>query len=157
MNTFFWHLKLAALDNLDSLDGLVARPFRNIFDLVDNLVAFEDFAKHDVTSIKPAGDDGRDEELRTIGVWACVGHAQQALFGMLQLEVLVRKLVSVDRLPACAISFGEVAALNHEVLDDAMEGRPLVAEAFLAGRQGSEVLSGLQDLVNMEVKRGQER
>ena len=59
-------------------------------------------------------DDSRDEELRAIGVLASIGHAKQSLLGVLQLEVLVRKFISVDRLPSSAISSGEVSALDHE-------------------------------------------
>lgn len=78
-------------------------------------------------------DDGGDEKLRTVGVLSGIGHAQHALLGVLQLEVFVFELVSVDRLASCAISFGEVTALYHELLDDSVEARAFVAEAFLAG------------------------
>ena len=40
------------------------------------------------------------------------------------------------------IAVGEVAALDHEVLDDSVERRPLKAKALFAGGQGSEVLGG---------------
>lgn len=42
-----------------------------------------------------------------------------------------------------AITLGEVTALDHEVLDNAVEGRSLVAEALLASGESAEVLSGL--------------
>lgn len=41
------------------------------------------------------------------------------------------------------VTLGEVTTLNHEVLDDAVEGRALVTEALLTGSKGTEVLSGL--------------
>lgn len=63
---------------------------------------------------------------------------------MLKLEVLVRELGAVDALAASAVAPREVAALNHEVLDDTVEGRTLVAEVFLSGSEGTEVLSGLR-------------
>ena len=69
---------------------------------------------------------------------------------MLQLEVLVLELGAVDGLAASAIARGEVTALDHELLDDAVEDGPLVvqrlarlADAFLAGAEGSEVLGRL--------------
>ena len=37
----------------------------------------------------------------------------------------------------------EVSALNHEVLNHSVEGRSLVAKAFLASREGTEVLRRL--------------
>ena len=54
VNTFRGDLKLAALRNLDGLNGLVACGGRAVFDLLDKLVTLENFAKHNVTSIEPA-------------------------------------------------------------------------------------------------------
>lgn len=54
----------------------------------------------------------------------------------------------------CAyIASGEVSSLNHELLDDAVEGRALVAEALLAGSKGTEVLSGLGNGLAVETNR----
>ena len=33
-----------------------------------------DFAEHDVLAVEPRGDDGGDEELGAVGVWAGVCH-----------------------------------------------------------------------------------
>lgn len=41
------------------------------------------------------------------------------------------------------VALGEVTTLDHEVLDDTVEGGTLVAETLLASGQGAEVLSGL--------------
>ena len=62
---------------------------------------------------------------------------------MLELEVLIGELVAVDGLAAGAVALGEVTALDHEVLDDAVEGRALVTKALLACSKSSEVLGGL--------------
>ena len=59
-------------------------------------------------------DHRRDEELGAIGVFASICHAEQALLGMLQLEVLILELGSVDGLSSSAISICEVSTLNHE-------------------------------------------
>ena len=59
---------------------------------------------------------------------------------MLELEVLVGELGAVDGLAAGAVVVGEVAALAHEVGDDAVEGGALEAEALLAGAERAEVL-----------------
>ena len=40
---------------------------------------------------------------------------------MLQLEVLVGELLSVDGLAAGSVAVGEVSSLDHEVLDNTME------------------------------------
>lgn len=42
------------------------------------------------------GDDSGNEELRTIGVLSGVGHGQSTLLGVLELEVLVGELVTVN-------------------------------------------------------------
>lgn len=41
------------------------------------------------------------------------------------------------------VATGEVTALKHELGDDAVEGRALVAEALLASAESTEVLGGL--------------
>lgn len=76
--------------------------------------------------------------------FARVGHAENALLGVLELEVLVGELLSVDGLSTSSIAVGEVTTLDHEVLDDTVEGRALISEALLAGSQSAEVLSGLR-------------
>ena len=37
------------------------------------------------------------------------------------------------------VSSGEVSTLKHEARDDAMEGRALIAEAFLGGAEGTKI------------------
>lgn len=46
-------------------------------------------------------------------------------------------------LSTSAIMVGEVSTLDHESLNDTVEGRPLVSKVLLASRQRSEVLDGL--------------
>jgi hypothetical protein len=53
VNTFRRDLKLAALDDLDGLDGLIASSCLDVLNLLDNLVALEDFAEDDVAAIEP--------------------------------------------------------------------------------------------------------
>lgn len=79
----------------------------------------------------------------THSILARVRHGQQTLLGVLQLEVLVLKLRAVDALSTGTIATGEVTALNHEVLDYAVEGGALVAKALLAGSESAEVLNSL--------------
>ncbi len=50
------------------------------------------------------------------------------------------------------VATGEVTTLEHELRDDAVEGRTLVAEALLTGAESSEVLSRLGDYVIEEVE-----
>ena len=83
---------------------------------------------------------GAQEELRAVGARAGVGHREDARAGVLELKVLILELGAVDGLAAGAVAGGEVAALAHELGDHAVERRALVAEALLAGAQGTEVL-----------------
>jgi len=79
-----------------------------------------------------------------------VCHTQQKRLRMLQLKILVRELLAIDRLAARAIARREVAALDHELLDDPVERGTLVAQrlarltyTFLARAESPEVLGCL--------------
>lgn len=50
------------------------------------------------------------------------------------------------------VATGEVTTLEHELRDDAVEGRAGVTEALLASAESAEVLSGLGDNVVVEVE-----
>jgi hypothetical protein len=54
---------------------------------------------------------------------------------VLELEVFIGELLAVDGFAASSVTVGEVTALNHELLDDTVEGRALVSIAVLASRQ----------------------
>lgn len=57
---------------------------------------------------------------------------------MLELEILVGELGAIDGLAAGAIALGEVTTLDHEALDDTVEGGAFIAETALAGGKGPE-------------------
>jgi len=50
------------------------------------------------------------------------------------------------------IATGEVTTLEHELGDDTVESRALVAEALLAGAESAEVLGGLGDDIVVKVE-----
>lgn len=54
VNTFGGDLKLATLDDLDGLLGAVTGLGLDMLDLIDDVVALEDFAKNYVASVEPA-------------------------------------------------------------------------------------------------------
>lgn len=57
-----------------------------------------------------------------------VGHAKQERAFVLEFEVLVLELGAVDTFAASAISCSEITTLDHELLDDSVEGAALVVE-----------------------------
>jgi hypothetical protein len=112
---------------------------------------------------------GSNEELRSIGVLSCVGHAQKTLLAVLQLEVLILELGSVDyqssastlpsflpvkdkrtRFSSGAITLCEISSLDHEVLDDSVECRALVSKILLSRGQSTEVLYSLGNRLSIE-------
>jgi len=89
-----------------------------------------------VTSVQPAGLLGGDEELGSVGVLASVGHAQPTGTVVLQLEVLILEALAIDGASSGTIALGEVATLDHEVLDDAVE-----LTAFVAATNKMDIIS----------------
>lgn len=102
-------------------------------------------------------------------VGASVGHGQEAGAGVLLDEVLIRELLTVDGLTTGAllrsvsrtledsstsahVATGEVTTLEHELRDDAVEGRALVTETVLASAQLAEVAGGLGNDIVVEVE-----
>ena len=43
-------------------------------DLVDDVLAFRSLAEDGVLAVKVRSGQVRDEELRAVGVWSCIGH-----------------------------------------------------------------------------------
>lgn len=74
-----------------------------------------------MAAVQPWRSHSGNEELRAVGVAAAVGHGQAAGFVMFDGKGLVLEGGSVDRAAAHAGAVGEVAALDHEVGDDAVE------------------------------------
>ena len=104
-----------------------------------------DLSEDDVLAVEPGGFHGRDEKLGAVGTRPGVGHGEEADVIVLDLEVLVSELFSVDRLSAGAVVVREVTSLEHELRDDPVEPAALVAEAVLACAELSEVSCGLWD------------
>lgn len=65
-----------------------------------------------------------DEELRSVCVGAAVRHRERSKAGVLQLEILVGELCTVNWFSSCAIIFHKVASLTHELGNDAVERWP---------------------------------
>merc|ERR1740138_783017 len=151
------HWEFATVGDEDFLGGGAAAA-ADAFNGSDNIHALADPAENDVAAIEPCGLDGADEELGAVGVRASVGHGKDAFAGVLELEVLVLELFAVDGFAASAGAVGEVAALEHELRDDAVELGALVgkrlaglAHALLARAERSEVLNRLRHRLAVKV------
>lgn len=72
---------------------------------------------------------------------------------MLQSEVFIFKLVSVNRFSSSAIVVGEITTLAHEVWNDTVENASFVAETFLASTQCTEIFSSFGYDVTTKLKK----
>jgi len=115
------------------------------FNLLDNVHSFGNLSEDNVLSIEPSSLDSSQEELGPISVGSSISHGQDSWSSMLEGEVLISKLLTIDGLSTSSIVFGEVSSLNHEVGNDPMESGSLESESLLAGTESSEVLSRLGD------------
>jgi len=146
-------------DNLEGSGGLDldllaggARVAAVALDLLDEVIAVNDLAEDDVLAIEPAGDNGGDEELGSVGVLSGVGHGKETGLGVGELEVLVLELLAVDGLSTSSIMLGEVTSLKHEVGDDTVEAGAGIPVTVLAGAELTEVPGGLGNILVVELE-----
>ena len=120
-------------------------------------------------AVEPRGRHGGDEELRTVGAMRLtvrataqtgVRHSQQ--IGVVELQRGVDFVVEVVAGAAGAGAQG-AAALDHEILDDAVEGQTVIERLMaglaghrvdpflLAGGEAKEIGSGIRGLVVEQV------
>ena len=108
--------QLTAVRDHDWL-GSLARLRSDRLNLLDNVHGVRRHAaENNVLTIQPLRLHGAQEELGAVGVGAGVGHGQNAGAGVLQSEVLVCKLGTVDGLAASAMSGCEVTTLPSKNL-----------------------------------------
>jgi hypothetical protein len=75
------------------------------------VVCYEKTYQDKMPHIEPCSLDSGDEELRAIGSGTSISHGENARTSMLQLEVLILKLVTVDGLATSSVTIGEVSTL----------------------------------------------
>mmetsp|Transcript_10028 Transcript_10028/g.11699 ORF Transcript_10028/g.11699 Transcript_10028/m.11699 type:complete len:212 (+) Transcript_10028:124-759(+) len=136
----FLHLKFTRLHDFTLLLWGCAV---QILNFLHNFHTRQDLSKDDVLAVQPAGLHSGDKELTAVGVPAGVSHGQQAGNSMLQLEVFVVKLLTVDGLAPGTVASGKVPTLDHEVLDHTMKSRAFIAKTLLSSSKRAEVFSGL--------------
>jgi len=86
------------------------------------------------------GLDKGDKKLGSVGVLPGVGHGEEIRLVVPLHKVLIRELLTVDGLPASAVSTGEVATLSHETRNHTVELGASIAKSFLAGAKSTKVL-----------------
>jgi len=150
-------LELTAVGNDDGLGGLSVAGTDGL-DGLDNVHTLADLSEDAVLTIEPLGLDGAQKELGSVGVGTSVGHGKDTRSSVLELEVLISELVSVDGLATGSVSDGEITTLAHELRDDTMEDGTLkveglagLAHTLLTGAEASEVLNGLGDHIGAEL------
>mmetsp|Transcript_17879 Transcript_17879/g.29586 ORF Transcript_17879/g.29586 Transcript_17879/m.29586 type:complete len:225 (+) Transcript_17879:1423-2097(+) len=120
---------------------------------LDKFCSLNDFPEDNMLSIEPPSLDCGNEELGSVGVWSRVGHGKVHWSLVLELEVLISKLFSVNRFTPSSIELSEVSSLNHEVRNDPVEDGSLVvkrlsgrASSLLSSTECAEVLGSLWNI-----------
>jgi len=151
------NLELTALGNYNRLGGFAGLR-ANGLNLLHDIHTVNNGAKDAVLAVQPGGLNSAQEELGSVGVRSGVGHGQDTGSSVLQSEVLVGELGSIDGFTAGSVSRGEVATLAHKIGDNSVEGGSLEVEglsrstgSLLASAQGTEVLGGLRDDVSSQL------
>ena len=98
-----------------------------------------DLTEDGVAVVQVRGRSNRDEELGTIGAGASIRHSQQE--GAVKLELRV-ELVSELVAGAATAGTRGVAALNHETIDDTVEGGAIVEGARVGAVSVFDILLG---------------
>eukprot|EP00324_Dicrateria_rotunda_P000390 CAMPEP_0206159958 /NCGR_PEP_ID=MMETSP1474-20131121/6331_1 /ASSEMBLY_ACC=CAM_ASM_001110 /TAXON_ID=97495 /ORGANISM="Imantonia sp., Strain RCC918" /LENGTH=211 /DNA_ID=CAMNT_0053561007 /DNA_START=144 /DNA_END=776 /DNA_ORIENTATION=- len=147
---------LPAVGDEDGKLGLRIGADGGVLDLADREHPVYHLAEDDVLVVEPIASVARDKELAAVCARTRVCHRQQPAARVLQLEVLVLKLVTVDARAASAVALEEVAALHHEPLDytvepAAFEPHRLAEFAKLARAKLPEVLGRLGNAVRVEL------
>ena len=95
-------------------------------DLVDDVLAFRSLAEDGVLAVKVRSGQVCDEELRAVGVGACISHGEDA-----GLVVATVGLALTLKLVAWSTGAGAcgAAALDHEVRNHTMESESVVISA----------------------------
>jgi len=109
-----------------------------LFDVVDDVLACGNLPKYGVLAIQPIGHHVRDEELAAVRVRPGVSHRKRS---DLVLARIVTSFVFEFITGTAGARGGGIAALDHEVRNDAMKDRAIV-ETFAS--QEDKIVDGLR-------------
>merc|ERR1719391_800592 len=102
-------------------------------------------------TVQPLCFGSTQEKLGSVSVGSSIGHRKNSRSGVLQSEVFILELITVDRLASSSVAVGEITTLAHEVGDHPVEGRSLEPESLLTGAQSTEILRGLRDNIGPQL------
>jgi len=126
--------------------------------LLNYVQSLNNLSEDSVLAIEPLSLHSTNEELAAVGVGTSIGHGQSAWASVLELEVLISELLSVDGLTSCSISIGEVSTLTHEIGNNSVEDAALEVKglsslscSLLTSAKSTEVLSSLGYYVSKEL------
>ena len=102
------------------------------------IAKFKNLSEHDMLSIQPLRLGGTQEELRTVGVGASVGHGEDPGAHVLEGRV---DLISEAVTGAARTGAERATALDHEVSDHAVKCEPVVVGFTLLATLGSKLFS----------------
>lgn len=101
----------------------------------------------------------KDFVLVNVITGSSIRHRQQKRLLMLQVEILILELRPINTLPTRSIASSKIPALDHKLLDDAVETTSLIGQghaglavAFFAGAEGAEVVGGFGDHIVVELE-----
>src|SRR5277367_1423335 len=123
---FVWRGRPSRLRNRHALDDIA------LFDGIHHvLVGLTFYLSEDgMLAVEPIGYDMRDEELRAVGIRPGVGHRECA---GLMFARIVSRFIAEAIAGAAAAGAGGVAALDHEIGDDAVEFHAVIK--FVTGQE----------------------
>ena len=70
---------------------------------------------------------------------------------VLELEVFVGKLLSINALTAGAVMISEIATLKHEVRNHTVENASFIAVAFLSSTESTEIFNCFRNSFAVEL------
>ena len=145
-------VKTATLSDGHILAGSAPPIAQHLHTLHHGPVALSHLAKNYIIVVQVRSQGNHDGELTVVSVPPRVGHGEQANLVVLNNKVFIFEHVAVDGLAAPAVPAGDVAALQHELRDDPVEGGLGVTKTLLPSAERTEVLRGPGNDVIVELK-----
>jgi hypothetical protein len=101
----------------------------SLFKGFNSFKPIKDSTKNSVFAIEPRSVNSSDKELRTISVGSSISHWKYVR-SMLNYEVLIIELLSINGFASSSVLSGEITSLDHELLNDSVERTACVSELF---------------------------